>query len=81
MNITWNISKNGEHLEGSDEIKTSGGKKKEKLIEMYEGLPVIGEGVVVGVDPHGELRGKYFMYTEHRHMRKSYLPHSEGCWR
>ena len=35
----------------------SSGKKKEKLIETYEGLPVIGEGVVVEVDEDGEISG------------------------
>ena len=33
------------------------GKKKEKLIETYEGLSVIGEGVVVEVDEDGEISG------------------------
>ena len=42
-----------------DEIQTSGRKKKEKLIETYQGLPVIGEGLVVEVDSDGQLTGKF----------------------
>ena len=47
----------GENLNKADEILTSGGKKKEKLIETYEDLPVIGEGVVVEVDADGQCTG------------------------
>ena len=47
----------GEHLQKVDEVVLPSGKKKEKLIETYEGLPVIGEGVVVDVDEDGEISG------------------------
>lgn len=47
----------GEHLDKADEIQTASGTIKEKLIETYEGLPVVGEGVVVEVDADGEITG------------------------
>ncbi len=47
----------GEHLETSDAVVTTSGTKKEKLMETYEGLEVIGERVVVEVDSEGEFTG------------------------
>ena len=55
---TWqSFFQKGEHLDRTDEVQIIGNKKKEKLIETYEALPVIGEGVVVEVDQDGEITG------------------------
>ena len=52
------FSRKGNTSKNSDEVETPTGKKKEKLVETYQGLPVIGEGVVVEVDTDGEITGK-----------------------
>ena len=50
----------GEHLKESTSITTATGTMKEKLVETYEGLPVVGQSVVVETDngePTGEIAG------------------------
>ena len=50
----------GEHLEESTSITTAANTTKEKLTETYEGVPVVGQSVVVETDngePTGEISG------------------------
>ena len=47
----------GEHLEESTSITTAAGTTKAKLIETYEGVPVIGQSVIVETE-NGESTGE-----------------------
>jgi len=48
----------GEHLKETVSIETSTGTHKEKLIELWNGLPVKGQAVVIETGAHGELTGE-----------------------
>ncbi len=45
----------GEHLEVVDAVETQHNSHKEKLIETYQGLPVINEAIVIETDQNGHV--------------------------
>ena len=55
LNFLW---QRGEHLQKVDEVVLPNGKKKEKFIETYKKLPVIGEVVVAELDEDDEISGR-----------------------
>ncbi len=43
--------------------------QKEKLIETYEGLPVINEVIVIETDENGQVTGQKLLHIRHRRIK------------
>ena len=52
----------GEHLEVVDAVETQHNTHKEKLVETYQGLPVINEAIVIETDQNGHVTSVNLSY-------------------